>query len=181
MAGRKFRYYMTETWLNPSVLTAPAFGASLHMAFPPGKGATKYPNEWRQGAEAYGRNYGDAFAVRISTHTAQYLTGLITHEAPGYMPSASRGFFARSGHALAFTFFDRSDSGRHVLAVSNFAAAAAGGFVGNAYLPDGFRDATHAGQRATFQFGLLGAGNLFREFAPQVPSPIRTFISLLSR
>jgi hypothetical protein len=65
--------------------------------------------------------------------------------------------------------------------VSNFAAAVAGGFVGNAYLPDGFRDATHAGQRATFQFGLLGAGNLFREFAPQIPSPIRTFISLLFR
>src|SRR5262245_61339763 len=35
----KFRYYLNETYLNPSVFTAPAFRAGIRMANPPGKGA----------------------------------------------------------------------------------------------------------------------------------------------
>jgi hypothetical protein len=180
-AGNRFGYYMTETYWNPSALTAPAFRAGLRMANPPGQGATAYPAEWRQGAEGFGRNYGDAFASRVSAHTAQFLTGAVTREDPYYAPSASHGFFARSAHAIAYTFIDRSDSGRPMPAVSSFVGAAAGGFIGDLYLPAGFRDLTHAGQRATFQLGTFTAGNLFREFAPQIPLPIRLVISLIGR
>jgi hypothetical protein len=177
----KFRYYLSETYLNPSVLTAPAFRAGLRIANPPGKGATAYPAEWRQGSEAFGRNYGDAFAQRVTFQTARFATGVVTHEDPRYLPSASHNVLARSLHALTFTFVDRSDSGHAMPAISNFAGAAAAGFVGNAYLPSGFNDATHAGQRATLQFGLTAAGNLFREFAPQMPKPVRTVLQLIAR
>jgi hypothetical protein len=179
--GNRFSYYMAETYWNPSALTAPAFRAGLRMANPPGKGATAYPPEWRQGAAGFGRNYGDAFASRVSAHTAQFLTGAITREDPYYAPSSSRGFVARSAHAIAFTFIDRSDSGRPMPAVSSFAGAAAGGFIGDLYLPAGFRDVIHAGQRATFQVGTFAAGNLFREIAPQIPLPLRLAISLIGR
>jgi hypothetical protein len=66
-------------------------------------------------------------------------------------------------------------------AISNFAGSAAAGFVGNAYLPSGFRDVTHAGQRAGIQFAFAAGGNLFQEFAPQIPGPIRTFFLLFGR
>jgi hypothetical protein len=177
----KFRYYVNETYLNPSVFTAPAFRAGIRMANPPGKGATRYPPEWRQGAEAFGRNYGDAFAQRVTFQTARFATGIITHEDPRYIPSSSRNVLARSLHALTFTFVDRSDSGRAIPAFSNFVGATAAGFVGNAYLPSGFNSATHAGQRATLQFGFTAAGNLFREFAPQMPRPARTVFQLIAR
>jgi hypothetical protein len=177
----KFRYYITETYLNPSVFTAPAFRAGIRMANPPGKGATQYPPEWRQGAEAFGRNYGDAFAQRVTFQTARFATGVLTHEDPRYIPSSSHNVLARSLHALAFTFVDRSDSGRAMPAISNFAGATAAGFAGNAYLPSGFNNATHAGQRATIQFGFTAAGNLFREFAPQMPRPVRTVFQLIAR
>jgi hypothetical protein len=177
----KFRYYVTETYLNPSVFTAPAFRAGIRMANPPGKGATQYPPQWRQGAEAFGRNYGDAFAQRVTFQTARFATGVITHEDPRYIPSASHNVLARSLHALTFTFVDRSDSGRAMPAFSNFVGATAAGFVGNAYLPSGFNNATHAGQRATLQFGFTAAGNLFREFAPQMPRPVRTMFQLIAR
>jgi hypothetical protein len=42
-------------------------------------------------------------------------------------------------------------------AISNFAGAKAAGFVGNSYLPSGFNDVTHAGQRATLRFGVFAA------------------------
>jgi hypothetical protein len=178
---RKVNYYVNETYLNPSTFTAPAFRASIRMANPPGKGATQYPPEWRQGAEAFGRNYGDAFAQRVTFQTARFATGVITHEDPRYIPSASHNVFARSFHALTFTFIDRSDSGRAMPAISNFVGATAAGFVGNAYLPSGFNNATHAGQRATIQFGFTAAGNLFREFAPQMPRPVRKVLQLIAR
>ena len=181
VAGNKFGYYLAETYFNASLFTAPAFRAGIRMANPPGKGATRYPLEWRQGAEAFGRNYGDAFAQRISFHTARFATGLLTHEDPRYIPSGSRNLFARSVHAFAFTLVDRSDAGHAMPAFSSFVGAAAAGFVGNAYLPTGFNDVTHAGQRATLQFGFAAAGNLFREFAPQMPRPVRTFVELIAR
>ena len=180
-AEDKFRYYITETYLNPSVFTAPAFRAGIRMANPPGKGATQYPPEWRQGAEAFGRNYGDAFAQRVTFETARFATGVVTHEDPRYTPSSSHNVLARSLHALTFTFVDRSDSGHAMPAISNFVGATAAGFIGNAYLPSGFNNATHAGQRATLQFGFTAAGNLFREFAPQMPRPVRTVFQLIAR
>ena len=180
-AGGNFSYYLTETYLNASLFTAPAFRASLRMANPPGSGPSRYPDEWRQGAAAFGRNYGDAFAMRISTHTAQFLAGTLTREDLHYTPSSSQHFFMRTSHALAFTFVDRSESGRCMPAFSNFAGAAAGGWVGNAYLPDGFTDLTHAGQRAEFQFGMMAAGNLFRYCAPQMPALVREFLLLIAR
>jgi hypothetical protein len=42
-------------------------------------------------------------------------------------------------------------------------------------------NATHAGQRATLQFGFAAAGNLLREFAPQMPRPLRTVFQLIAR
>lgn len=179
--GDKFRYYLTETYLNPSALTAPAVRAGLRMANPPGKRATRYPSEWRQGAEAFGRNYADALAERVSFQSARFVTGVITREDPRYIPSGRRNPWARSLYALSFTFVDRSDSGRPMPALSNLGGAAASGFVGNTYLPAGFNDVTHAGQRATVRFGMFAAGNLFREFAPQMPRPIRTFFMLVAR
>src|SRR5262249_3615335 len=177
----KFRYYLNETYLNPSAFTAPAFRAGIRMANPPGKGATEYPPEWRQGSEAFGRNYGDAFAQRVTFQTARFATGVITHEDPRYIPSSSRNPLTRSIHALTFTFVDRSDSGQAMPAISNFVGATAAGFVGNGYLPSGFNNTTHAGQRATLQFGFTAAGNLFREFAPQMPKPMLTVLQLIAR
>ena len=179
--NKKFHYYLTETYFNPGALTAPAVRAGIRMANPPGKGATQYPLEWRQGAEAFGRNYGDALAERTSFQTARFATGILTREDPRYKPSGSRNVVARSIYALSFSFVDRSDSGRPMPALSNFVGAAAGGFVGNAYLPAGFNNVTHAGQRATIRFGTFAAGNLFREFAPQMPRPMRTFFMLVAR
>jgi hypothetical protein len=66
-------------------------------------------------------------------------------------------------------------------ALSNFIGAASAGFVGNAYLPPGFANGTHAGQRSALQLGFFSAGNLYREFAPQMPKPLRVFIEMIGR
>lgn len=179
--GDKFRYYLGETYLNPSFVTAPAFRAGIRMAGPPGHFPTACPADWRQGLGGFGRNYGDAMAQRVSFETARFATGALIREDPRYAPSSCRNPFVRSLHAFSYTFIDRSDGGHSMPAFSNVVGAAAAGFVGNTYLPPGFGNVTHAGQRATLQFAFFGAGNLYREFTPQMPKPLRIFIELIGR
>ena len=89
------------------------------------------------------------------------------HEDPRYVRSNSKNAFARTMHPVAFTFIDKTDSGRNTIAFSNFAGAAAGGFVGRAYLPNGYNDLTHAEQRMAFQLTSITIQNIAAEFQPQ--------------
>jgi hypothetical protein len=78
--------------------------------------------------------------------------------------------------------FRRSTRFGHAMpAFSNFVDAMAAELFGNAYLPSGFNNTAHAGQRATLQFRFTAAGNLFREFAPQMPRPVRTAFQSIAR
>jgi hypothetical protein len=158
----KFRIYIHKTF-GPPALILPAFGAGFQMLNPP----SHYPREWKDGGGAFGRTYGYKVADRTSRETAQFLTGFLLHEDPRYQRSTSTNAFRRTLHALAFTVFDKTDSGRNTLAVSNFASAAAGGFVGMGILPDGYNDVTHAEQRMASEFLQIAIGNIATEFEPQ--------------
>jgi hypothetical protein len=158
----KFLIYAHKSF-GPPALILPAFGAGLGMINPP----SKYPKEWKDGAGAFGRNYGYRLADRTSRDTAQFLTGALLREDPRYLRSTSTNPLARTVHALAFTIFDKTDSGRTTFAASNFAAAAAGGFVGMGILPHGYNDITHAEQHMASEFLQIGIGNVLTEFEPQ--------------
>ncbi len=159
----KFMEYTVPTF-GPLALVSPAFTAGFHMASPP----SDYPREWRQGAEAFGRNYADELARTTSKQTARFLVGALLREDLRYHPSKSKNAFARTGHAVLFTFFDKSDSGHTQLALANLTGAAAGGYVGNAYLPHGYNDVTHADIRGGEMLGGIAAGNLLHEFGPEI-------------
>jgi len=158
----KFTVYAHQTF-GPPALVFSAFAAGMGMANP----RNHFPREWRDGAGAFGRLYGDSFATVSSQRTARFLTGAALHEDPRYVRSSSTNPLARTMHALAFTFVDKTDSGRNAIAFSNFAGAAAGGFVGRAYLPTGYNDLTHAEQRMTIQFAGIAFQNIAAEFQPQ--------------
>jgi len=158
----KFTIYAHQTFGPPAVIV-PAFTAGMALANP----KSHYPREWKDGAGAFGRNYGDALAIVGSQRTARFLTGVALHEDPRYVRSSSKNPLARTAHALAFTFIDRTDSGRSTIAFSNFAGAAAGGFVGSAYLPHGYNDLTHAEQRMAAQFASIAIQKIAAEFQPQ--------------
>ena len=160
--GEKFTIYAHQTF-GPPALIFPAFGAGMAMANP----KKNYPREWKDGAGAFGRRYGDSIATVTAQRTARFLTGVALHEDPRYVQSTSKNPLLRTTHALAFTFIDKTDSGRNTIAFSNFAGAAAGGFVGNAYLPHGYNDLTHAEQRMAFQFAGIAIQNIAAEFQPQ--------------
>ena len=138
--GEKFSYF-EERVFGPRALVMSSIGSGIRMLHPP----SQYPPEWRTGTAAFGRYMGDRYARHAAEGTARFAASALLHEDPRYQRSASSAFFPRLAHALGCTFSDRTEGGRRTVAVSNFAGAAAGGFVGNAYLPDGFNDTRHAG------------------------------------
>jgi hypothetical protein len=161
--GGKFKY-LVEPAFGPRSFVTNAFGAGIRMANPP----SRYPHEWRAGAEAFGRNYGDSFARTGTESIGRFSTAVLLHEDPRYRRSESTFFPARLGHAFVFTFIDRTDGGRPTPAISNFTGAAAGGFIGNSYLPAGFDNLTHAGQRSAIAFGGIAAQNVLLELSPEL-------------
>jgi hypothetical protein len=72
----------------------------------------------------------------------------------------------RFSHALVWTLVDKSDSGHRTFAFTTFTSSAAGGFVGMAYLPDGYNDVTHAEQRMVMGIGGRAIANVLTEFEP---------------
>lgn len=150
--------------LGPGAFIAPLFTAGPELASPP----AHYPGEWREGAAALGRTYGDALAMQTAAQTGRFLAGAVLHEDPRYRPSTSRNPFVRTMHAMMFTVFDQSDSGHSTVAFSNFAGAVSAGFVGNAYLPRGYDDTSHAISRMNIAFGSFAGINLFSEFTPEL-------------
>jgi hypothetical protein len=163
----KTESYVVVTF-GPRAMIAPAFSAAFKMARPP----NGYPRQWEDGGGAFGRNYGAALGERVASETARYGAGALLHEDFRYRPSKARGM-ARLFHAIGYTFVDTSDSGHRTLAVANFAAAAAGGFVGNLYLPDGYNTPGDGARHfATRMAGFAGT-NLSREFAPEIYAAVK--------
>jgi hypothetical protein len=158
--------FMDYSVLNfgPRAIFAPVFAAALRMADPP----SAYPHAWRDGPGAFGRDYGDAIAVRSSMDTGRFLAGAALREDFRYRPSGSKNPLVRTFHALAFTVIDRSDSGQPRIAIANFVGAGAGGFIGELYLPPGFNNLSHAETRMAISFGGLAAQNVLREFEPDL-------------
>jgi hypothetical protein len=160
---QKFMDYALITFA-PRSLIAPALGSAINMLDPP----KNYPRDWKDGAGAFGRNYGSHLATRTSEQTARFLTAAAFHEDFRYHPSTSKNPLVRSAHALAFTFVDKSDSGHNQIAFANFAAAAVGGFTPNLYLPNGYNTTSRAETRMAIAFGGFAAQNLTREFSPEL-------------
>jgi hypothetical protein len=160
---QRFTDYAVITF-GPRALITPALGAAISMLNPP----SAYPREWRQGMGAFGRIYGSRLATHTSEQTARFATAAILHEDFRYRRSESKNAFARSFHAIAFTFVDKSDGGHNRIAFSNFAAAAAGGFTPNLYMPAGYNTVSRAETRMAFAFGGFAIQNLTREFAPEL-------------
>jgi hypothetical protein len=158
----KFEIYIHQNY-GPQNFILPAFSASFAMLHPP----SGYPREWEDGGGAFGRWYGDEFISSTSNRTGRLLAQIALREDPRYVPSGSRNFAMRISHALAFTLIDKTDSGRNTFAFSNFAGAAAGGFVGMGFYPDGHNDVAHAEQRALRGLETIAVRNIVTEFRPE--------------
>lgn len=141
---------------------------SMAISYPRMTDKKGYPSDWTDGAGAFGRNLGDHYARNVTTRVGELLPALAFHERVRYTRSTSAATDERIAHALAGILVGESDSGRWMPSFVNFGGAAGSGFVGMAYLPDGYSDLTHAGQRSARRLAIYGVDNLFKEFSPEI-------------
>jgi hypothetical protein len=149
---------------GPPAFALPAAEAGITMIDPP----DQLPGEWHDGPAGFARLYGSFLARHTTGGLTRFAAGAMHHEDPRYIPCVSANPGRRALHAVLFTLFDQSDSGRRTVALGNFAGAAAGGFIGMAYQPTGFNDVTHSGQRTTVDFSVLMGRNILAEFSPEL-------------
>lgn len=161
--SERFRL-QSHTTFGPVAVVFPAAEAGVGMAHPP----RHYPREWSDGGAAFARNYGSIVGGRTAGGLTHFVSAWVDHEDPRYFRDLDHHAAHRVSHALLFTFFDRANSGHRTLALSNFAAAAASGFICNLWQPDGFNDYAHGLQRSTRGFTALGSSNLVAEFSPEL-------------
>ena len=119
------------------------FQQHIWMTSPP----DRYPREWRQGPEGFARNYDAELASKVAFQTAKSGAGAMLHEDIRYHRLATRNLLLRTGHALAYGFVERSDTGHSQIAPANFIGAGAAGHYGRRHLPAGFNDPSHADTR----------------------------------
>ena len=159
----KLRYFAIESF-RPGIYPVAAFYDGLTMANPP----KAYPPEWRQGLPAFARKYGDFMASWTDVQGGKFVVASIVHEDPRYYPSRSKNLFARSLNAVRYAVVDRGDNGHSRLALANLGGAFAGGFVGNAYLPDPYANASHGLSRSALALTGFVTSNLADEFRPEI-------------
>ena len=164
----KLETYLVLTF-GPRAVVSPAFTAAIRMARPP----SGYPRDWKDGAEAFGRNYGESLGSKVALETGRYGTAILLHEDFRYRRSPTATGFGRLFHAIGYTFVDQSDSGQRRLAVANFVGAAAGGFTAAAILPDGYNSVGDGAKDSASRFGGLAFSNVAREYAPEISRAFR--------
>jgi len=177
---------LVHTTFSLGAVVSPAIGAAILMARPP----DNYPREWKDGGDAFARNYGDRAARHAAGGIAKFAVAAIDREDPRYYASTSTKFPNRLTHAILFTLVDKTQSGHNTLAFSNLAGASAAGFIGMTYLPSrsyyhatlttpayslapGYSDAVHGYQHVAIELSSFAGQNLIAEFYPELAKVAR--------
>ena len=173
-------YRTSETLANYKPLTTGAkFRLAAKDAFDPGTfllagiigGISQARNDspsFGQGAAGYGRYFGTAYG---DLAIGDFMTGAIypslLHQDPRYFRRGKGSGFSRLAYAMGQIFWTHKDSGGTQFNYSEIFGNSTAVAISNAYYPDN-RDAASNASRLGVQLGLDMAGNILKEFWPDV-------------
>ncbi len=122
-----------------------------------------------QGAEGYAKRYGAAFADQVD---ANILVGgffpTVLKVDPRYFQLGKGSFPHRFEYGISRIFIARTDSGRHVFNISEFAGNATAIAISTTYYPAADRSFSSSLSDWGTQMGLDALGNELKEFWPDV-------------
>ena len=115
----RLRRYLKSTY-GPEAFLRAAAGSGISQW-------TDTPKEWKQGWEAYGERFGNAFAKHTIDKTLESGAAAILHEDNRYYRLGEAGMWKRTRHAIGSAFVARNDAGGEHFAYSRFGGALGGG------------------------------------------------------
>jgi hypothetical protein len=158
--GERWRIYWRAAYASP--------GAFFRAAGPAlGDHTNDRPEVWPQGAEGYGRRFANRFArFTIQDSLSHAASAALGYEVR-YVRCGCQGFFPRFGHALLWNFLTLDRKGGTVLNTPRIGSAFAAEFIGNTWMPAGYRTSAEAFRGVGIQLGVGALFNTVREFAPR--------------
>ena len=173
--------YRTSPSLNPYVPLTPRekFKIAAQDAFDPGTvalgafiggiGQANNSNpSFGQGTTGYFRYFGTAYGdLVIGNFMTEGIYPTLLHQDPRYFRRGTGGTWSRVGYACSRTFWTHNDNGKTGFNYSEVAGNATAVAISNAYYPDN-RTASDNVQRLGIQLGLDMAGNVLKEFWPDI-------------
>lgn len=115
-------------------------------------------------AKYYAASYSD-FVMGNYLTEAVYPT--ILHQDPRYFRRGTGSAWSRLGYAVGQIFWTHTDSGFKQFNFSEILGSSTGVAISNAYYPDN-RNAADSATRFGIQIGVDIAGNIFKEFSPEL-------------
>jgi hypothetical protein len=133
---------------------------------------TDHPEEWPQGMEGYSRRVASRWGRMAVRNAIQVSSDIAFQTDPRYDRCACSGFRARTAHALKRVLIARRDYGGEMLSVSQLAGAYLTPVITDQWYPDRLNTATHKLTSGSMYLAWSGAGNMFREFWPDIKARV---------
>jgi hypothetical protein len=134
--------------------------------------ANDKPLEWEQGGSGYGKRYANIIGQYSIQRTVTYALGSALHEDSRYFNSGNKGFWSRTGYALASGILARHDDGTRHFSISQVGGVAAGAFLARTWLPPSQSSVSDG----AISFGITMANNMgfgvLKEFLPDMVRPL---------
>jgi len=126
------------------------------------------PEEWEQGASGYGKRFANIVGQYTIQRSATYGLASILHEDNRYFNSGKKGFWPRTGYALASAVLARRDDGSRTISISQLGGVAAGAFMARLWLPPSQKSAADGAVSFAITMGNNAAFSVAKEFLPDL-------------
>jgi hypothetical protein len=159
--SEKFGFHLRRLY-DGSSLFLPGVVAAIQQA-------RDAPSEWPEGASGLGRRYASAYGYSVAVRNIlSFGIDAPLRLDPRYFPSERRGPWPRLKHAFAQTLVTQKDNGGRTVNYWRVGSAYGAGFVSNLWYPVLHATDGDAALRGTTALGLDTAGNVIREFTPDM-------------
>lgn len=147
--------------LSPKALLATAPGAILDQLHP-------FPKEWGKGTKAIEKRVGSLYAQFVIGDFLERSVCAVDHESTHFTRRGAGGFFPRFAHVVVDTVTARKPDGSRLPAYSMLANDYGSWAIATLWSPRSLRTPASIFEWGTGNVGVRAAGNLFREFWPDV-------------
>lgn len=158
-AAERWDIYWRTTYASPGTFfraAGPALGDHLNDR----------PEVWPQGMDGYSRRFANRFARFALQDSLSHASSAALGYEVRYVRCGCSGLMRRLGHAMLWNFLTLDRNGRTVLNTPRIGSAFAAEFIGNAWMPAGYRTRQEAFRGVGIQLGVGAMFNVIREFAP---------------
>jgi hypothetical protein len=159
-AGAKYKLAARDSF-DPGTFLLTGFFAGI------GQASNSTPS-YGQGMAGYGRYYGSTYGdFMIGNVMTEAVYPSLLHQDPRYFRRGTGSPSSRLGYAMGQIFLTHGDNRRTQFNFSEIGGNATAIAISNAYNPDN-RTASNAVAKLAIQLGVDMAGNILKEFAPDL-------------